>query len=698
MAAKIFRGARLAVDIGGTFTDAVLTRGREVWTAKVLTAPRAPENGIIEGAKRVLAQAGMSGDALDLVIHGTTLATNALIERKGACTALITTEGFRDLIEIAYEHRFAQYDVFLDKPRPFVPRHLRFGVKERVNAKGRVLVPLDGDKLAALVRRLGDGVESVAIAFLHSYANSVHERQALEIITEERPDLWVTLSSEVCPEIREYERISTASANAYIKPVMSGYLERLRTRLAEVGIHCPLYLMTSGGALTTIDMGIEQPIRLVESGPAGGAIMARHVAGECGVNRALAFDMGGTTAKICFVDDYKPEYSRSFEVGRVYRFMKGSGFPIRIPVIEMVEIGAGGGSIARIDGLQRITVGPDSSGADPGPACYDRGGTSATITDADLIIGKIDPARFAGGSIRLAPDKAEQALRTHIGRSLGMDAQIAAIAVNEIVDENMANAARVHAMELGKNIEEYAMVAFGGAAPLHAARVAEKLGARRVIVPTSASVGSAIGFLLAPAAFESVRSWHQRLDSLDLEKANSLLGDMRGTALRIVRSAAPDSAITETRRAYMRYYGQGHEIQVPLPLRNLRMSDRAGLHREFERCYRALYGRTIPNLKVEILGWSLSVSTRMARPGRNKTVLRASSARRSSTHKVFKPEKLVYETVPVFERSKLGPGSRIRGPALIAEDQTTTFVPAGFTASVNALGYLVLDRKSKTNA
>ncbi|MBC7779290.1 MAG: hydantoinase/oxoprolinase family protein, partial [Proteobacteria bacterium] len=391
-------GARLAVDIGGTFTDIVLEARGTRWTGKVLTTPRAPEEAVVIAIDEILARASLEPAALGLFILGTTLATNALIERKGAKTALVTTQGFRDLVEIGWEHRFAQYDIFLDKPAQLVPRYLRLPVPERIDAQGRVLLPLDEAAVNALVPGLErEGVESVAVAFLQSFVNADHERRTRDLLQKALPDLWITLSSDVCPEIREYERISTTCANAYVQPVMAGYLNRLGARLKAMHIDCPVFLMTSGGALCTLGMGAAEPVRLVESGPAGGAILARTVAESVGAKRALSFDMGGTTAKICFIDHYEPEISRSFEFGRMYRFMKGSGLPIRIPVIEMVEIGAGGGSIARVDDLERIQVGPDSAGSEPGPACYARGGTHATVTDADCAMGLLDPRRFAGG-------------------------------------------------------------------------------------------------------------------------------------------------------------------------------------------------------------------------------------------------------------------------------------------------------------
>ena len=686
--------ARLAVDIGGTFTDVVLHAGRQQWTTKVLTTPHAPEDGVIQSVTEILAQARLPAAGLGLFILGTTLATNALIERKGAVTALITTAGFRDIYEIANEYRFAQYDIFLEKPEPLVPRRLRITVPERVNSKGEVLLALDDAAVEALVPFLRDeGVQSAAVAFLHSYANPAHEQRVREILRGHAPDLFVTLSSDVCPEIREYERISTACANAYVQPVMAGYLRRLESRLRSLGMACPLYLMTSGGAITTLAMGAEQPVRLVESGPAGGAILSREIAAQCGERKVLSYDMGGTTAKICFIDDYTPQLSRTFEFGRVYRFLKGSGLPIRIPVIEMVEIGAGGGSIARVDALQRVVIGPDSAGSDPGPACYAQGGVRATVTDADCVLGLLDVERFAGGKLRLDAAAARAAVHADVGVPLATNAALGALAVSEIVCENMANAARVHAMELGKTVEDYSVIAFGGAAPLHAARLADKLGVSRVIVPQGAGVGSALGFLWAPVAYQALRSWYQSLATLDLARANRLLSDMQRDAVAIVREAAPGGALGETRTAYMRYIGQGHEIPVALANRALTSADVPRLKAHFERCYTRFYGRTIPHLGVEILSWSVLVSTRARARERARSRAGKSTPKPAGRREIFDAGKLEMRRVPVYERTALEPGAHLRGPALVVEDQTTIVIENGFDAHVNSLGYLIMDRR-----
>jgi N-methylhydantoinase A len=663
----------LGVDIGGTFTDVAIEAGGQRYSAKILTTPEAPERAVLEAIGVVLHEAVLGPGDLSIIIHGTTLATNAIIERKGAKTALLTTEGFRDTIEIRHENRFEQYDVNIDLPPPLVPRRLRFPVRERVDAGGRVLVPLDEAALLPLADRLAaERIESIAIGFLHSFTNPAHERRAGEILAERLPDVPITLSSEVSPEMREYERFSTACANAYIQPLISRYLANLETLLHREGFMCPLFLMLSGGGLTAVETAIRFPVRLVESGPAGGAIFASEIARQCRLDKVLSYDMGGTTAKICLIDELKPQTSRAFEVARIYRFKKGSGLPLRIPVIEMVEIGAGGGSVARVDRLKRIVVGPNSAGADPGPACYGRGGTAPTVTDADLLLGRIDPTGFSGG--RMALDRG-------------------ALGVSEIVDENMANAARVHAIESGKDARGRILVAFGGAAPLHAARLAEKLGLDRVLVPSYAGVGSAVGFLRAPIAYEIVRSSLQRLDQFDAAAANALFAAMRGEAEPIIRRGAGDAPLTETRSAFMRYRGQGHEIAVPLPTRTYHDDDTAILRAVFEEAYRRLYSRIIPGVEVEILSWVLllsapSPSETAAAPPPSEPHTPQPARRRP----VFDPETGEFIEVAIYERRDLLPGAFIPGPAVIVEDETSTVVSRLFDAHIDAFGYIELLR------
>ena len=685
---------RLAVDIGGTFTDLVLDTGSRSFSAKVLTTPAAPETGVIEGIDRILAEAGARPSDVALVIHGTTLATNALIERKGARTALMTTDGFRDSIEIAYEHRFEQYDLYMERPVPLVPRNLRFGIPERLAADGSLLKPLDEAAVAAVVPALGKAqIQSLAICFLHSYLNAAHEQRAKAILAHHLPDLSITLSSEVCPEIREYERMSTSVANAYIQPLMAGYLSRLSQQLKAKGIAGPLLLIMSSGGVTTVETAVRIPIRLVESGPAGGVIFAQHVAAMAGVTRALSIDMGGTTAKLTLIDDLKPQYSRAFEIARQYRFLKGSGLPIRIPVIDMVEIGAGGGSIARLDALGRITVGPDSAGAVPGPAAYARGGTQATVTDADLVLGRIEAGQFAGGKITLEPERARAAVTSSIGEGAGLSLDVAAAGIAEIVDETMANAARVHAVENGKDTTERTLIVSGGAAPLHAARLAEKLGITEIIVPVGAGVGSAHGFLKAPISYEVVRSRLMRVTAFDAPLLNELFAGMRTEALTVVSLGAAGEPLVESRAAFMRYRGQGHEITVALPDRAYTAADGGDLHRRFEAAYAAVFGRIIPRLEVEVLSWTLTLATERPLPGKlDEPPLRKAPAP-DGQRAIFDPGAEQRVASDVYHRAALAPGMHLEGPAIIIEDETATIVPPSYVARVTAAGHLVMRRR-----
>ena len=667
---------RVAVDIGGTFTDVVLeTAGRHV-TTKVLTTHAEPASGVLQGLGQVLGQAGREPSDIGVVLHGTTLATNALIERRGAKTALITTEGHRDVLEMAFENRFEQYDVNVDRPQPLVPRRWRLTVPERMNAAGEALVPLEEAAVGALAPALAaGGIESVAVGFLHGYANPAHELLVRDVLARALPELSITLASDVCPEIREFERFSTACANAYVKPLMSRYLADLQTRLRTLGVVCPFLMMTSGGGLTSVAAAREFPIRLVESGPAGGAILAAKIARDRHLRRVVSLDMGGTTAKICLIDDGEPQHSRSFEVDRSYRFRKGSGLPVRIPVIEMVEIGAGGGSIASVDRLGRIQVGPQSAGSEPGPACYGRGGEGATVTDADLLLGRLDANRFAGGSMALDAGAAEAALLRDVGQPWReVDALQAADAVSEIVDENMAAAARAHAAEWGRDMAGRTLIAFGGAAPLHAARLAEKLALAAVVVPPAAGVGSAVGFLAAPIAFEVVRSRHMLLSAFDATGALAALADMRAEAEAVIAPIATSEPV-ETRSAYMRYLGQGYEIAVAVP----EALSAVDLRDAFEATYESLYGRLIPDLDVEVLSWTLTLQSQAP-----MLVSGAADPGQRSPRFIDGECKVAREDLAV--------GDRVVGPATIVEDQTAIVVPGHFEAHMDEDGSIVLRR------
>tara|TARA_B100000586_G_C20106273_1_gene427485 strand:+ start:76 stop:2178 length:2103 start_codon:yes stop_codon:yes gene_type:complete len=692
------KSIRLAVDIGGTFTDVALETPTGQFTAKTLTTKQKPEDGVLKGTRELLSKASIEPGVVRIIIYGTTLATNLLIERQGSPVSLITTQGFRDSIEMRNENRFEQYDVNIDLPVPLVPRSVRFTVPERIGATGQIFMPLDEDSVKKLVPKLIEQeVQSVAVGFLHSYRNPIHEERTRDIILAEAPELEVTLSSEVAPEMREFERISTACANAYVQPLMSNHLRSLDRLLREEGFKCPLFLMLSGGGITTLETAVRFPVRLVESGPAGGAIFSSFIANSLGLSEVLSYDMGGTTAKICLIDEGQPQTSRTFEVAREYRFLKGSGIPLKIPVIQMVEIGAGGGSIAGVDSMNRISVGPESAGSEPGPVCYGLGGQNPTVTDADVILGRIDPNHFAGGSMQLDHSAAGKALDQSIGKRLNFQTDHSALGVSEIVDENMANAARVHAIESGKNIESRSLVAFGGAAPIHVSRLAEKLNIGRIVIPPGAGVGSALGFLRAPVAYEVIRSHYQRLDEIDIDETNRLIRLMRDEAYSVVYAGAEGQPTRETRTAFMRYMGQGHEVSVEIPVvveETQLDPDAAGRLREaFEKEYQRLYERIIPGLEVEILTWSLLVSTLRLDETVNSEELDAYKPEPAGKRILMDAELGKFEEVPFYHRSSLNPGAAIDGPAVIIENDTSTVVSKRFRARIVRSDCIVMEAK-----
>jgi N-methylhydantoinase A len=685
---------KFGADIGGTFTDAVLEVAGRLYSTKVLTTYAAPEDAIITGLRHVCADAKIKPSAITHVIHGTTLATNALIERRGAKTAFITTKGFRDVIEMRTESRFEQYDLDLVLPQPLLARNHRYVVDERVGASGQVLRPLDLAEVAAVADTVvARGYESVAVGLIHAYLDGSHERAVRDALLQRAPKLSISISSEVSPQMREYERFNTTVANAYVKPMMQSYLARLGKRLQAEGTTCPIFLMHSGGGIISLEGASEFPVRLVESGPAGGAIFAAHIAARFGIEKALSFDMGGTTAKICLIRNQTPKTSRVFEVARTYRFKKGSGMPISIPVIDMVEIGAGGGSIAHIDGMRQIRVGPESAGSEPGPACYGRGGKRPAVTDADLVLGRLDADEFAGGSIKLHPESSIAALGAHVGLSLAMDATAAAFGVSEVVDENMANAARVHAVENGEDPSDYTMIAFGGAAPLHAGRLCEKLGIRRLLVPAGAGVGSAIGFLRAPFSFEATRSAYMRLADFDGAKVQGLLAGLREEATNFVRSCAPRGAINCTFKVYMRYIGQGWEIPVPLDAQLVSKPDRAAFLAAFEQDYVALFGRTVTGLDTEITVWAANATTEVLPPEKVAPAAMPTHApTRAGTRQLFDANAGAVVSAAVYKRDALAPGHQMAGPAVITEAETTIILPTGFHAIMRSDGTIEINR------
>ena len=702
-------GPRIGVDVGGTFTDVALERADGSFTStKVLTTHERPEEGILAGIASVAGREGVAMDEIAQIIHGTTLATNALIERQGAKTALVTTAGFRDVIETRTESRFEQYDLNIVLPAPLIERKDRFVVPERISASGDVLLALDEQA----AREVGDrvvagGYGSVAVGFMHSYRNPDHERRFRDLLREAAPSVAVSLSCEVSPQMREFERFNTVCANAYVQPLIALYLRRLESELHRMGAACPLLLIHSGGGLMSSDAAAAFPVRLVESGPAGGAIFAAHLARVHRRDRIVSYDMGGTTAKIALIEDCAPRTAKTFETARTARFKKGSGMPISVPTIEMIEIGAGGGSIAAVDALGQIRVGPQSAGADPGPASYDRGGTAATVTDANVQIGRLHPGTFGASGISLSVQRAAEALKSAVGDPLGLDAgtaavgaagtaqttgpdtgapprpdiDAAAVGVAAVVDENMANAARTHAVESGKDLTGYSMVAFGGAAPLHAGRLIDKLGIDEVLVPPGAGVGSAIGFLLAPFSYEATRSFYANSDNFDTTGVRIVLDELAAEAEAFVRMGTTEAVTTE-REVLMRYRGQGWEIPVTLPQGEFDDIAAQELTGAFVKAYEAFFGRAIDGLTIEAVSWSVRVSSVRDAPRAVEPVAAGKPLEAASARLVHDAAAGTKVATALFERSALSAGDTVTGPALITEDQTTTVVGSQHTAVV----------------
>ena len=690
---------RIGVDVGGTFTDVALERADGRFASlKVLTTHDRPEAAILAGISAVIEREGTVLGEVGQVIHGTTLATNALIERRGASTALVTTSGFRDVIETRTESRFEQYDLNIVLPAPLIERKDRFVVPERIGARGEVLLPFDEPAAQEVVARLVEGgYQSVAVGFMHSYRNGDHERRFRELVLDAAPSMAVSLSCEISPQMREFERFNTVCANAYVQPLIATYLRRLEAELQRMGAACPLLLIHSGGGLMSSGAAASFPVRLVESGPAGGAIFAAHLARAHHRDRIVSYDMGGTTAKIALIEDGSPSTAKTFETARTARFKKGSGMPISVPSIEMIEIGAGGGSIAAVDTLGQIRVGPHSAGAEPGPACYDLGGTAATVTDAHVQLGRLHPENFLAPGISLSPERAAGALRDCVGMSLGLSDDDAAVGVAEVVDENMANAARTHAVESGKDLAGYSMVAFGGAAPLHASRLIDKLGIDEVLVPVGAGVGSAIGFLLAPFSYEATRSFYTTSEHFDTGGARAVLAELAAEAEAFVRMGTAE-AVTAEREVLMRYRGQGWEIPVALPHGDFDEIAAQELITAFVKAYEAFFGRAIDGLAIEAVSWSVRVSSQREPPQavEPRTAGRARSTAGSRT--VYDPSTGTKVETALFERSALAVGDTVAGPALITEDQTTTVVGSGHTAVVQADLTLQISRSDRDAA
>ena len=693
---------RIGVDIGGTFTDFVLedTERATLRLGKTLTTPADPSDAVIEGLERILREAGISARDVGVLVHGTTLATNAVIERTGARTGLLTTAGFTDVLAIGRESRYDYYDLHLDLPEPLVPRQLRRGVRERVDRDGNIVVPLEADSLSAEVKALVDaGVESIAIAFLHSYRNPRHERESAAYIARIAPRISVSCSCDVSPEVREYERTSTTVINAYLQPIVERYLQRLGERLAQHGFDGSFQLMLSSGLLTTAQQARHVPTRLIESGPAGGAMLGTFYSRLTGRRNLIAFDMGGTTAKASLIHDGQATVGREFEVGRVERFKRGSGYPVRTPCVDIEEIGTGGGSIAWIDKLGQVQVGPRSAGSVPGPASYGRGGKEATVTDADLVLGYLDPAYFLGGEMRLDRDAAMGAIEGKIARPLGLSTEQAAWAIHRVANEEMANAFRIHAMEQGRDPSRYGLLAFGGAGPVHAYGVARILRSPTILSPASAGVASALGFLVAPIAAEGSQSYIARLDRIDWGRVNDILDRLERAGRRfLAESGVKPDEVTIVRSADMQYLGQMHDIAVSIPLGQLGPADEPRLRDGFYERYKELFQRVVTRIPVEVLTWRVTVSAPAPHLNLRRAATTGSRSARKGERRAFFAEQQAYVSTPVYDRYALQPGDTLHGPAIVEERESTLVVGPGARLEVDDYGSLIVEPPKETRS
>ena len=688
---------RVGVDIGGTFTDLIVVDRitGDFAIGKVLTTPEDPSAAVESVLAETLGRSDVQIRDIQNLIHGTTLVTNAMIERKGAPTALLTTAGFRDSVEIGRESRYDLYDLMLEKPRPLVPRHLRFDVPQRTRVDGSSHVPLDAQYVQRLAGELASkGIEAIAICFLHSFTNPADERSAKALVQSVAPDLRVSISSDVVPEIREFERASTTIANVYVQSLVDRYLSKLKQRLATIGFNGGFFLMLSSGGIATVETAIQFPVRLLESGPAAGAIAASSYGNACGRPDLISFDMGGTTAKICVIDDGQPLIAHEFEVDRVYRFKKGSGLSVKLPVIEMIEIGTGGGSIARVDSMGLLKVGPDSAGADPGPACYGRGGSKPTLTDANLILGYLDPDFFLGGEMKLDLIASRQAVKQHVATPLGISVEEAAWGIHQIANENMANAARVHALERGRDPRQYPLFAFGGGGPVQAYRIAVSLGSPELIVPLGAGVMSTVGFLSAPIAFDFVRSWTVKLSEIDWDRANALFSEMEteGTAM-LAPSGIEKNQITHRHCVDMRFVGQGYELAIELPSGKLSAENIEELKSGFTDAYKRLYQRSGPPLEIEATHWRvvssgpkpdlrLNVSSGESSDSKSidsKSIKGAIKAARQA----YFPESDGFVVTNVYDRYLLKPAMKFNGPAIVEERESTVILGPKAAAKID---------------
>ncbi|MBI3517564.1 MAG: hydantoinase/oxoprolinase family protein [Proteobacteria bacterium] len=684
----------LGIDIGGTFTDIVLydTVARRASGRKELTTPEAPSRGVISGIRALCAAERVGFERVTRVVHATTLFSNALIERKGAPTGLITTAGFRDTLELRREHKYELYDLFIELPKPLVPRSLRLEVPERVGADGGIETPLDREALLARVAELERaGVTSIAVVLLHAYANPTHEIEAGRLIAEHFPGLLVSLSSEVSPQIREYERTSTTVANAFIKPLASSYLDLMRREIAALGIRAPLFMMLSNGGLTHIDEAKRVPIQLLESGPAAGALAGAFFAARSQVSDVLAFDMGGTTAKLAMVEGGQPLVAYAFEASREKRFIEGSGLPINISTIELIEIGAGGGSIATIDALGLLKVGPRSAGAAPGPACYGRGGRDATVTDANLVLGFLDPENFAGGTIAIDRGAAEAALAPLAARASVALPELA-WGIHSVVNETMAAAARVHVAERGHHAGQFALLVTGGGGPLHGCEVAARLGIARVICPPSAGVASALGLLMAPARIDRVATVAKRVSALDWAELERAFADLEQAARAVIDATVPGAAADATRAADLRFVGQGFELVTKLPAGPFGAGSDRVFRDAFTQAYRQTFGQVPPVGEIEVINIRVALTARVGAGALETDGAGApGSALAKGLRQAWVGAAARYVELPVYDRLALGIGATLTGPAIVEEASSTLIVPPDARATVDGAGNIVVD-------
>lgn len=668
---------RLGADIGGTFTDVILYDEQSglFQLGKVLTTPQQPDDAVIDGMRQVLAASKVPGEKVEHLLHGTTLFTNALIERKGAKTALITTKGFRDAIEIAREHRYDMYDLRLKRPIPIALRRHRYEVDERILADGTIRVaPTENEVRMLAAKLLEEGIEAVGICLINSYLNPAHERFIGDVIKDAAPDIAITLSADISPELREYERTSTTLCNVYVKEIAERYLGRLQARTKEV-LHkgADLYVMQSNGGLISADQASDMPVRLIESGPAAGALAAAHYGQNLGLNNLLSFDMGGTTAKACLIVDGTPLIAPEFEVDRQYQFKKGSGLPVKIPVIEMIEIGTGGGSIASVDAMKRLLVGPQSAGSEPGPACYGQGSTRPTVTDADLMLGYLDPNFFLGGDMQLDQAAAKSAIHNSVGEPLGLNDIEATWGIHQMANEAMASAARMHAIERGHEISQFPMFAFGGAGPVHAFGVARILKTPKIIYPFGAGVMSAVGFLTAPLSFDFVRSNPSRLEKLNWDEVNTYLEQMESQGRGALKSAVAPEDVRFERAADMRYHKQGSDISVTIPGGILGPDSIAEIVTAFEARYKVLFGHTVPDTPIDVMSW------RVTAIGPKPSFLLPTSGEQGGDpvkgyRSIYLPEQKEFADVPVLDRYQLRSGQDLEGPVIIEERESTVVI------------------------